>query len=234
MVTCSTCGNEYERIGQHWGVSCPYPDLTDKQEDILTGLMMGDGSARRNGKSSLIQVQMINKEYLEYVDSMFPKFGCDVRMSKDAEASALENRKSGFRENAKEENYSDVYRWFTRTGPMFDKYVEWYTDGGKYFPESLSLTPTVLKHWFCCDGHYASRYNCVKISCSNERNNKRKIKSYFSEAGLPEPSRWEESTTKRNEHRCSVAWTSDDAKQMFDYMGSSIPGFEHKWPDRKI
>jgi len=51
--TCSQCGVEFKRIGQHWSLSseCNNPTLTKRQEEIVTGLLMGDGWIRSDDKN---------------------------------------------------------------------------------------------------------------------------------------------------------------------------------------
>jgi len=149
-VECPECGEKYKQLGQHWTGSCSAPQLTKQQYDIVVGLLMGDGNLRRNGKNPHIKIVMISPNYLEYLDEMFGCLGTGIRLTQTAAESAKRNRDSGFSPNAKEENYSDLYQWRTRSLPELHDF-NWYKTGKKVWPEDIELTPTVLKHLYCGD-----------------------------------------------------------------------------------
>ena len=33
---------------------------------------------------------------------------------------------------------------------------------------------------------------------------------------------------------CNARWTVDESKELFDYMGDPLPGFEYKWPNYNL
>jgi len=111
---CQQCGNEYQRIGTHWShpnSSCSHPSFTDHQQEIITGLLMGDGSIDNSRKNPRIETQMISPNYLEYIADEFGVLGSEVSLAMTAAENAKAKRDSGFSPNANAENYSDVYRW---------------------------------------------------------------------------------------------------------------------------
>lgn len=236
-VDCPSCGKNFERIGQHWSMSssCEYPELTANQKDIITGVLMSDGyiDHGRNEENPRLAVKMITPDYLYYLDKEFPALGTGVKLCLTAEESAKQNRKTGFSTNAKSENYSDVYRWQTRGHPELQEFSDWYSSGEKVWPENIGLTPTVLKHWYCGDGYWNnnSSQNHIKICMANEVENIEKVNKIFKSAGLPTPSNYNIHERKNGSLNCSAYFTIEQSKELWNYMGSPLPGFEYKWPE---
>lgn len=219
-VTCRKCGNEYSSIGQHWtkAKDCSHPKLTEEQIDVATGLILGDGTLSRNYKNAIIQVKMVNEPYLKYLDQLFGIFSLGCNLYATADKQAERNRNSGFHLEASADNYQDVYRWMTRAHPQFNQFRSWYSNGEKVFAEDLNITPTLLKHWYVCDGDKQSKR--VRIASTNENKNLNKLKSYFHDCDIPSP----ETSGDR------IYWSTQDSKKVFDFMGEPLPGFEYKWP----
>jgi len=234
MVKCPECGTEYTDLGTHWRYSPSHrPKLTQKQLEITTGLLMGDGCMRyvKDGNSYL-QVKMISEEYLQYLDKIFGCLGSSLNLVSTGKEKAQENIDRGFSSTVNKENYSDQYNWNTRSHPEFNKFREWYSSGEKLWPKDIELTPTVLKHWYVGDGHYATTYsqNRIKISMSNESENTEKVSNYFSDVGLPEPSTYYKNERKDGSVQCNASWTVEDSYELWEYMGEPLPDFEYKWP----
>lgn len=234
--TCPQCGNEYKRIGSHWANSsaCSYPMLTPHQREVATGMLMGDGNIKIEPNNPFLRCGMITKPYLEYTDEVFGMLGTGVRLKCTAAENAKHKRDSGFRPNARVENYSDVYIWRSRCLPALQPFAEWYSSGSKVFPEDIELTPTVLKHWFCGDGSFqnsgSSHY--LSIAMSNERRNKGKIERYFEEGPGVQISNWVEySYEDRDTVICAAEFSRSDSEELWEYMGDPLPGFEYKWPE---
>lgn len=225
---CPNCGNTYENVGKHWVASkdCDRPELTEKQMEIAKGLLMGDGNISTSDGNPRLRTNMTNKKYLEYLDS---KFGClsnGAKFAKSAEECASIHRKSGFNKNAKEKNYSDVYSWSSSRHTGLKGLAEWYSSGEKKIPEGLTLTPTILKNWYVCDGHfYDDRgHHYISIAIYNERENTDKIDKIFESSGLPKPSNY-----SRGKRSCDAEFTVEQTEKLFSYMGEPVNGFEYKW-----
>lgn len=221
MVECPNCGCDYTRLGSHWR-SCGYPELSNKKHEILTGILMGDGSVHiRENKTPAIQIRMTCKPYLDYLDEIFGVYSTGLSLVESAEAAS--NRLGG-----NMENYSDQYLLRLRASSEFERYESWYQSGSKVFPDEIDLTPTVLKHWYVGDGTlggYNGRRPRMRISAPNEEANVEKIRQYFVRAGLPEP------TFSHQENDFEIRYGSEDTPLFFDYVGDAPPGFEYKWPD---
>jgi len=231
---CESCGNYYKSLGHHWRhtPNCA-PQLSDKQEDIVIGLLMGDGHLDMSSKNPYIKSNMVTFDYLDYLDSEFPVMGRGVKLISSAKESAKRAKESGFHDGALEKNYSDVYGWTTYRNPNFHKFDNWYNPD-KCWPKNISLTPTVLKNWYVCDGTLKDK-DSIGISADNENKNVNKLVDYFSKAGLPEPNTNVYSRPDyawSNSDRLLLSWGYEDSRQLFDYMGPSLPGFEYKWPNQ--
>jgi hypothetical protein len=226
--TCHNCGKWYKRFGTHWSISCcDYPNITDYQHNIIAGILMGDGWIGRDKDNARFEVSLIREEYLEWLKTQLSPISLDVHMKDSARESALRN-------GGEEENYNSIYRLQTIYHPELNKYKDWYKTGKKIFPKDINMTPTTLKSWYVCDGHYknTSGDNYITISMSNESGNHKKIENYFKSKDLPKPT-WQEGVSVlrgREFPRFIARWSVEDSKQLFDYMGSPPPGFEYKWP----
>jgi len=232
---CQQCGNEYQKIGTHWShqnSSCSHPSFTDHQREIITGLLMGDGSINTGGKNSYIRVEMISPNYLEYIAKEFGVLGGEVTLKMTAAENAKAKRNSGFGPNAKAENYSDVYLWSSTSHPELAEFAGWYRNGKKVWPADIKLTPTVLKHWYCGDGHWdnCGSRNSIKISMANEIDNINKVDQMFRNVELPAPSNYDVRERNDGSKKCDAQFTIEQSKELWEYMGNPLPDFEYKWP----
>jgi hypothetical protein len=224
---CQECGRMYESISHHWGRNPSHePDLSEHQHEVLTGVLMGDGHIKINGKNGHLTVNIIKRPYLEYLDEVFSGLSNGVQLERTAEES-FEQSGGMFRTSV--ENFNDIYQFRTKAHKEITPYREWYSSGKKVWPDDIEMTPTVLKHWYCCDGSYntSGGHRSIRIGMKNEKNNKEKVDSYFSERGLPTPY-YNEPDTKIN--GCTAEWGNLDSDELFEYMGEPIDGFKYKWP----
>jgi hypothetical protein len=149
---------------------------------------------------------MVNEEFIEYVnEEVFPTLGTGVR-----EVPPSKN------------NEQVAYQCATTVHPKLKEFREWYSSGQKVFPESIKLTPTVLKMWWVSDGHLHDYHKNTYpvITSLNEIEHKQKLESYFNDIGIGiRRFTWKD-----------IVIEYDDTDAFFDHIGSPPPGFEHKWP----
>lgn len=226
MEKCASCGSEYKNVALHWHrSSCNYPDLSQYQKDLITGIVMGDGSVvnPNTADNPTLRVKMINEEFLNWLDGELGWLSNGYTKVQTAEEAAKENRESGFSPNAKAENYHDKYVLRSKCIPPMSKWRGWYSSGEKVFPDDIQLKPTVLKMWYVCDGNL-SYSDAITITANNEEGNREKIRQMFDDLGV-DPAFYKS-------QRCwRVAFGQDESRVLFNYMGSSPDGFEYKWPD---
>lgn len=221
-MECPDCGNNYEKLSSHIShnsVSCELPELNTTQKEILTGLLMGDGCVNYHSKyNPYIEANMITKEYLEYLKEQFPILSHKPKLRTTASEQAELSIKSGINPNANKCNYNDVFHWQTRRLDSIEQFVNWYSSGNKVWPNDIELTPTVLKHWYVCDGTLNQR--SIRIAVSNELSNTNKIDNMFDSVGLPKPNRYDNT---------SACWNVRETDEIIEYMGKPLPGFKYKW-----
>lgn len=241
MVECPCCGCIVNNnLGTHWkdNDGCDYPAISNFQHQVITGLLMGDAwLSFGNDRNPALRARMETKPYLKHLSNdIFPTYGEEIDLNRTAEESARGARESGFRPNARKENYSDLYLFETRSTPKLSVYERWYEGEKPYrekvFPQNINLTPETLKHWYVCDGSYhnngGERY--ITIAMTNERNNQDKISQYFEDVGISTPHKYD-GNDNDPENRCNARWLVDGSMELFDHMGSPLPGFKYKWPE---
>lgn len=222
---CPECFGEYEQLGKHWAVgSCDYPNLTSRQMEIVTGMVMGDGYIHNHstGKNPHFRTNMTNRRFLEWLDSELGCFSKGVSLAKTAQQSADSAKKAGFVPDAREENFSDQYYVKSVTLPCLQQFGDWYGTGNKRFPADIELTPLITKVWYCCDGCYfhSDRENNPRLSIgvSNEIERSDFLKGLFRDI-TGEPGLYSD----------SLVFNGDQAGKLLEYMGEPLPGFKYKW-----
>lgn len=222
MATCPNCGDNFDRLGLHWWHgTCPYPELSEQQRQMLVGLLMGDGSIPDRTDNEIFHLPMINRRFLRWFDEKMGVMTTGVSLKKTAAQLAAHNRESGFSPNAAVENYHDMYTVWTRTHPYITELREWYATGEKRFPTDIELSSTVAKFWYACDGYLDfGRWGRPRagIKARNEQNRSAALESLFEEAPVT-PS------YRRHELRFSC----DDTERLIDWLGAPPPGFSYKW-----
>lgn len=186
---------------------------------------MGDGCIEERPSGSILYVGMINKPFLEWLDGIFGILSTGVRKRTTAEKSAENARKSGFRPDAKEVDYHDVYSLRTRTLPELNEFRSWYSSGEKKFPK-LDLDNEIVKMWYCTDGGIAVSEHgrgSAQIRCRNESDRIRNIKSSFEDVGF--------SPTITNS-KTRLHFSVEETEKLLNWMGSPPPGFTYKWQNR--
>jgi hypothetical protein len=233
MEACPTCGEQFKNTMQHIRQSdCPYPWPTPRQQEILEGMLLGDGSiGSSNGGKGYMNITQINRQFLVWLDNELGWVSSSISLQQTAKQS-----KDNLRDFTGEKyNTSDVYQLTTVRHPYFTKLEEWYKTGEKVFPENTKLTPMRLKMWYCSDGNKQLRQGenarpSMVIACDNEYGNEEKLKKMFYREALPVP---EIQHYRREDGKMSLQlrWGVDASEDLFDYMGEPPSGMEYKWPD---
>lgn len=133
-----------------------FPLLTEEQQEILLGSLLGDGSftvKRERENSYFVKYQC--KKFQEYVrwhyDQLQPYSGSVYKthtrkkiVSRDR-GIILERELTSKRHNG--------FQFRTIAHPVFSDLREmWYPDGKKIVPTSIKLTPRAVAIWYCDDG----------------------------------------------------------------------------------
>lgn len=221
---CPDCGKKRKRLSMHiLQGSCEYPSFNERQHEILTGLVMGDGSVSLdpNGRNPNIKVKSIEHDFLEWLKEEFSGWCSDIALEYTAEESAEQARNNGLDPNAKAENYNDVYNFHINCHPELHEYNDWYSSGKIKYPNDLSLTSLTTKVWYCSDGSLRRWHDSrpsAYFTTINENQRGDFLKSLFDNAGF-------ECTMSGNDLRLSV----DETERLMKWMGPPLPGFDYKW-----
>lgn len=226
--TCPSCGDKYERLGQHWAMSstCTHPSIPTRTKEILIGILMGDGTIHDppSAKNIRLEVTNINETFLRRLDERLGWLSNGVRLKRTAEEIRDENRTSQYdRFSSLDYEIRDQYVLTTVRHPELNEFATWYTGMQKRFPEDIHLSPTVLKFWYVCDGHLiwgskGHKRPQVWISANNEADRPTYIRSLFDETPI---------SPTFNEGR--IMLTSDETEWFFDYVGKPPGGFDYKF-----
>ena len=136
--------------------------LTQEQESIIIGLLLGDGYLRimPGRKNAFLEINhsIINEK--DYVDWKYHKL-------KELVKSSPRERKGKDRRIA--------YRFFTRQHPeLTDLYLTFYSNRKKIIPE-LNLDPLMIAVWFMDDGSKSYRTYYLNTQLFNHQSQKRLI-----------------------------------------------------------
>jgi hypothetical protein len=118
--------------------------LTKRQEEILLGTILGDGSFENRGTAnSRLQIRHSYKQR-DYVNWLYGELANFVL--------------------SKPRRIGDAYFFRTRSLPLFTKWRErFYKNGIKSVPKNISLTVLSLAVWFMDDGYFNKKaaYFCT-------------------------------------------------------------------------
>jgi len=210
---CDMCGGWFTEIGKHWAKSgCSPPDLTDREKDIFTGILMGDGYIHipdADISCSYYSLYMENTSF-PFVEWLNEELG---NLTSESTVRIKDNP-----------NTKPQFRFKSRPNPFFDDLKEWYGPSGKRFPEDLELTAEMVRMWYVCDGglKWGKKTAQPCIYTRNESDREEFILSLFQEKGF-DPSWY-------NTQECVViGFTGKDRDDILEWMGEPVPGYEYKW-----
>jgi len=221
---CSVCGDEFINMGQHWkSTQCEYPELSDKQEDMLRGMLMSDGTVQF-GENNNLKITLTEYEFLEWfsdeLDCICPSRYPTVHRTSE---EAKENTVDYFGEEAvdMDSEYNEQYLLLTRSHPFLNEFDNWYVPEKRYPLDDLELTASMAKMWYCGDGSLHSHHSGerAEITCSNEQNRLDKVAYLIREQGFD----------VYLMSKGAIQITSGDTPRFLDWMGDPPPGFEYKW-----
>jgi len=208
MVECHSCGESYSQLSQHWRQSsCDRPNITEKQWQILKGLMFGDGRlVSKDERNPYISLSNTKEEFVQWFDRQMGTLTTGVT------EKTTEDKK----------NWSTVYVCSTRTHPEFRLFDSWY-DSGSVQPPKVDYTPLLVKCWYVSDGTVSTSSDSRPIVrfCSRKAEGvKQKMRDGFLEHGF-NPT-W--SSTQ-------LVFNADESRRLLTWMEDPLPGFDYKWPD---
>lgn len=188
--------------------------------EVIKGCLLGDGSLDLGSTNACLRMSMANEAFLNWLGQTYLEpIVADISHTRTPEKGAKKARKSGFRPNAKAENYSHIYQIRTyRLSSLTDMRNKWYPNGKKRFPDDLELTPLSAKIWYCGDGGINISKCTCGITSKNEKERGSYLEQLFQEKGFNVRYNNKETIRLGKESSSFLEWT-----------GQAPKGFEYKW-----
>lgn len=226
---CRQCGETKKNLGNHWRLShsCDYPEPTDRQTEIIRGLLFGGGNiidreaSGNAGRNPQLTTTSTRRDFIEWLDDEFGAMGRGI-VSTDETADLRQSLEDLTEEERDQLKSNTVYRWRTRNLPFLRRYLDrWHVDDEKSIPPTVSPTPWFLRIV------YAKCGNLDTQTIDNGQNLRFSVEKTAGD--VEEWLRLLSPFSPRVQGRHIFA---TDASTFFDYIGHNpIPGFENKWPD---
>lgn len=132
------------------------PPLSNEQNQIVTGSLLGDGFLRKtsnNNRNSCFGKKQCLKfhEYLKWHNAIFESYSSSMTPMKCKEKLSVDEY--GKIERTEIEEHINGYRFQTVCHPIFTEMRrKWYPNDKKIVPLDIRLTPLAIAIWFCDDG----------------------------------------------------------------------------------
>jgi len=235
LVKCPNCEFVSSQLAKHWSSNnCDYPKLNEHQRDVLTGILMGDGSINlsKGNQNPRFRIDMYEPSlpYLNYLSSkIFPVITTSVSEGETAKSSCERNSNT-IEKNLKRSH--DMYYLSSRRMPFIKEYEEWYINGHKFWPcEDINMNPTIFKHLYVGDGHLYKKSESyyISIAANDQYEIIDEVVSMFNDVGLNPNIVTHD---RRDRIDVEIRFNKDDTESIFNWIGEPLPGFEYKWPEK--
>lgn len=212
MTSCPCCGEEKERIAQHWAMSsCGYPEVPTEKRRLLDGLVLSGATVAGNGNNRHLTLGSTNEQLIEWLADEVGWLCHGVR----AEPGR------GRRET--------MFNLRTPAHPLLNRYERWDhigEAGGRTPPAEFTLTPGTARVWWALSGglQWSGDYDSQRQGTFSAKadGKARWIQRVLRSAGF-EPTRV--STRVQLSPRPLSRW--------LDWIGMPIPGVTYKWARTK-
>jgi hypothetical protein len=217
-VTCHSCGNDYAQIALHWnGKECDWPEFTDKQMELMRGLLLGDADIKEGTNGSIFRLRMTNKRFLEWISSELSPLSRGVFLSENSRKQKESALRGGLDGVSDSSNFNNLYGLRTVTHPQVDELLDWYSTGKKRYPDNM--TTEMLRMWYVTDGNIHP-YG-IRITCNAQLDSRHNIKELLKSVDYINSVSFNDDGT--------ITISSKDSK-VFWSKTEAPPGFEYKWP----
>lgn len=128
-------------------INHPYIKLTEYQDQVLTGLMLGDGHLDKVNKNAHLSLNRSIKdlEYLKFESNIFYNFLTPLFQNHLVKMTLSFDKRSS-------KYYEGCYFRTARNGSLTEYHYKWY-NGTKILPKDLKLSSPTMAHWIADDGH---------------------------------------------------------------------------------
>jgi hypothetical protein len=219
QITCPQCGEDFGQIALHWnGKKCNWPEFSDKQLEIMKGLLMGDADIKSGTNGSIFRVRMTNRQFLEWVSTKLSSLSRGVFLSESSDSQKSSALRGGLNGVSEKSNFKDLYGVRTVTHPQVDELNEWYKTGQKRYPNNITME--MLRMWYVTDGW--NHNNSIRIRCKQQSDRFDEVIKLLKQIGID---------AEADATHGTIRVSSSDSDKFFD-MTEAPPGFEYKWPNK--
>lgn len=216
-IPCYSCGEEYAQIALHWnGQKCSFPDFTDKQMELMKGLLLGDADIKSGVNGSIFRLRMTNKKFLHWVNSKLSPLSRGVFLSETSEQQKESALRGGLSGVSNESEFNKLYGLRTVTHPKVDELLDWYSTGEKRYPDHL--TEEMLKMWYVTDGH--KNPFGIRFTCNSQLDSREQVLKMLESIDYINDTSFNDDGT--------ITVSCKDSK-LFWERTNPPPGFEYKW-----
>lgn len=205
-MICS-CGEEYERIAQHWSFNPSHrTELSERQYDIIVGLLLGDGTVVDDADEKAFVVEMKNIEFIDWLDD------------------ELGWLSSGY------STKGEYGRLRTKSHPEITELRGWYWTGEKVFPSEINLNPIIFEMWYVSDGTLNMRDETrqPRMRLSSMQDSK-VIENILSTIPFDLEYTWNISSSGFGGQSKAVVFSVETTKKLQNWMTEIPKGFEYKY-----
>jgi len=205
---CPTCDRERERLSRHWSSAlCSTPTVSDRQHELITGLLLGNGSVQGNGENKHFQISTRWRPFADWIFNELDWLSHSiVRIDPD--------------------RMDHGHRYVVRTHAhsALTRYRSCYDGDGKHLPspESIPFSSRVGRAWWATagglqwHGEYATQRTGTISAEADDR--AQRVVALFEAVGL-EPTR----------AGARVQLPPKQVTGWLDWIDDPVPGIEYKW-----
>lgn len=203
MTTCPVCGDDYERIAQHWAISgCGYPEIPEQLRHLLNGIVLA-GATTDGGRNTRLRMWTTSEERALWLQKQL---------------GWLANEK--IRKRPPDTGTKPRYRVSTISHPGLNRYRAW-TAGSRGPSDPVAFTPAFARGWFSFAGGINFSSGSVRPSIHIMRHDSAFLDTF--ESSL-ETAGFE---FGRGEDRIVLA--ANEATRLLRRLGPPVPGTLYKW-----
>jgi hypothetical protein len=217
-VECYSCGDKYAQLALHWnGQECDWPNFSDKQVELMKGLLLGDADIKKGTNGSIFRLRMTNKRFLEWVSSRLSPLSRGVFLSESSNKQKESALRGGLDGISDDSEFNDLFGLRTVTHPQIDELNDWYSSGQKRYPNSIN--ENMLRMWYVTDGNIHP--SGMRLTCNAQLDKSSEIEEMIKSVDYINSVSFNKDGT--------IIISSQDSNKFYKST-ESPPGFEYKWP----
>lgn len=211
MTRCPICGEEKERVAQHWAMSgCGHPEISQQQRALLDGLVLSRGTIAGNGSNRHLTISSQNRPLIDWVADQLDWLVHVVRREQP-------------------EDRSPQWRLRTPAHPAINRYERWHLGDrrGRNPPEKFQLHPLTGRVWWSFGGglEWSGPYDSQRQGGFSAEDDRR------ASALLDVLDRSGFKATRQDKR---VRFSPTELEAWLEWIGEPAPGVEYKWAESLV